>query len=233
MLVAGETGSGKTNLIRGIAHDAAVAGCEVRIVDPKRIEMLGLRGMAGVTVATSTRDMVDLVRLTFADMDARYEALEGGADVADLPRLLLVVDEVREWVRRANALWLEQDRADLGIKTGTEHRAVGELASIAAMGRSGRVHLLAGIQRPDAKALGSDGGSMRDNYRARIALGSLSQEGALMMFGGADWGRDVADIPGRGTVSLGGAPFEVQTYRCVESSSNVLTSVATRGRLQT
>ena len=174
--------------------------------------------MGGVTVATSARAMVDLVRETFADMDARYEAIENGDDVDDMPRILLVVDEVREWVRRANKLWLDEDRAAAGLKSGMEHPAVGGLASIAAMGRSGRVHLLAGIQRPDAKALGSDGGSMRDNYRARVALGGLSEDGAQMMFGDASVGRLVEDVPGRGTVPLGG-----RRLRCKLSGGKWLT----------
>jgi hypothetical protein len=95
--------------------------------------------------------------------------------------------------------------------SGTEHPVVERWRSMARLGRSGRVHLIVGIQRPDAAVFG---GEARDNFGMRVALGSLSQEGARMVFGRSDVARDVpASAKGRATVMSGdGEPLEVQTH---------------------
>src|SRR5262249_50800147 len=52
---------------------------------------------------------------------------------------------------------------------------------LARKGRSGGIHLLLAIQRPEAAQLGDQGGSLRNNLGARLALGSLDADGLRMM----------------------------------------------------
>lgn len=206
-LVVGGTGTGKTVTLRSIITDACARGFTVFCVDPKRIELTGLRDWPGVrAVASSTEEMIALVAMLADEMDARYAAIEAGeVTEADLAPVLLVLDEAREFIDRANAHWKANKRG-----AGSEHPVIERWRSMARLGRSGRVHLAVGIQRPDAKVFG---GEARDNYAFRVALGAMSQEGARMVFGRADVGRDIpAGTRGRATVGRGEDVTEVQTY---------------------
>jgi DNA segregation ATPase FtsK/SpoIIIE-like protein len=207
-LVSGATNSGKTVTLRAMIQAAIVRGFIVFIVDPKRIEMAGLRGWPGVRyVATTIEEMIALITILADEMDARYAAIEAGeVDEDHLPAVLLVIDEAREFIDRANAYWKANKTG-----TGAEHPVVEKWRSMARLGRSGRIHLLVGIQRPDAKVFG---GEARDNYGYRVACGPISDQGAKMMFGRTDVGRDIpVDAKGRATVGLGESRvMEVQGY---------------------
>jgi hypothetical protein len=208
-LVAGETGGGKTVALRALITEAALRGFEIRILDPKRVEMMGLRGWPNVAeVATDTEDMIDLMERMHEKMDSRYAEVESRRVAKDSHRpVLLVVDEAHEWIERSNAWW--KANREKG-QTGTVHPVVEQWRSIARLGRTARVHLLVGIQRPDASIFG---GAARDNYGARVALGALSQDGAKMMFQDSSVGRDVpADAKGRATADVGSGPREVQVW---------------------
>lgn len=206
-LIAGGTGSGKTVTLRALIQAAVARGFVVICIDPKRIEMAGLRGWPGVrVVATGTTHMIAAVTLLADIMDDRYKAIEDGdVDENDLPPVLVVIDEAREFIDRANAHWKANKTG-----SGQEHPVIERWRSMARLGRSGRIHLLVGIQRPDAKVIG---GEARDNYGFRVALGSMSPEGAKMMFGRTDIGRDIPeDAKGRATVAIGNDFREVQGY---------------------
>lgn len=208
-LVAGETGSGKTVFIRGAVMEAADRGADIYICDPKRIEMAGLKDWPGVKeIATGTEQMIALVEKIYRLMDQRYIQIEQGkATSDDFTPVLLVIDEAREWIDRSNAFW--KATREKG-QTGSEHPAVEMWRSIGRLGRSARIRLLIGIQRPDAKVFG---GEARDQYGNRIAFGELSEQGARMMFGHSNVGRDLpTDAKGRATVDLGSGIMEVQTW---------------------
>lgn len=85
-------------------------------------------------------------------------------------------------------------------------------ASIARKGRSSRVHLLFATQRPDAAFF--DGGDMRDNFRARISMGRLSPQGAMMMWQDPSTGTTVPRAcRGRATtINDENRAVEIQTY---------------------
>jgi hypothetical protein len=208
-LVIGSTGAGKTTLIRSIVLAACAAGWTVVCLDPKRIELSGLRGWPGVRlVATRIEDMVTVMQMAAEEVDARYAAIEAETvDEDELPPLLIVLDEVTQFVAYANAFWRATG------ERGTEHPVVEHWRTIARLGRSGKVHLLAGTQRPDVKAFG--GGEARDNFAFRVGVGPLSQDASRMLFGRSFVGRDVPqDAKGRATVAVGARDdaTEVQCY---------------------
>ena len=212
MLVAGETGSGKTVLLRTLLTRAVVKGFEARVCDPKRTEFAGFRGWPGVSVvATQIEDIIAVVEHTYHEMDQRNTIIEAtrapgykGRKItpADFAPILLIMDEAREFIDRANALWRASGNR------GTEHPVIEMFRSITRIGRTARIHLVTGIQRPDAKVFG---GEARDQYGARASLGALSMDGARMMYGSSAHGRDVPDeIKGRATADLGFGPQEIQ-----------------------
>lgn len=206
-LISGETGMGKTVTLRAIIQAAVARGFVVFIIDPKRIEMVGLRGWPGVrVVATGTEQMIVLVEVLADLMDDRYAAIEAReADENHLVPVLAVIDEAHEWIVRVNAYWKQHKRGG-----GTEHPVVERFRSMTRMGRAGRVHMVIGIQRPDAKVLG---GAARSNVGFRVALGPTDADSARMMFGKTDVGRDIPENEkGRCTVGRGSNVAEVQAY---------------------
>jgi hypothetical protein len=218
VLVSGETGSGKTVVLRNFAYGAAKRGWEVRIIDPKRIEFASLRDWPGVVVvATMVDDMVRVIEETYAEMEARYALIEQAkADKVEPPvfdRIVLILDEARELIDRLNNHWQKV----LGNRG--EHPANDLWRSIARLGRSGGIHLILGIQRPDASVMS---GEARANFGGRISVGSLDADGAKMMYGATDIGRDMPDdIKGRATAKVAGDPQEVQVTWVPEPGPNL------------
>lgn len=207
-LVNGATGAGKTVLIRGLVLEAARRGFRVRMCDPKRVEFVGLKAWPNIEiVATSVPDIVAVIADTAAEMERRYQLMETGeADAGDFDPLILVLDEFRYFYGIVNTWW-QTVRAG----TGKECPILDQFNAIAILGRTARIHLIVGTQRPDAAFLGGD---TRDQFGARASLGRLSPEGARMMWGAYHVGVSVPrGKPGRGT-ALGpeGEPGEAQSF---------------------
>lgn len=208
-MVVGKTGTGKTVVINGAVMEFCYRGWPVRICDPKRIEFMGLRGWPNVEiVATVVEDQVATIFHTYQEMERRYELIERGeATEDDFEPMLLVLDEYRDFVAIATAWY-----ASVKI-TGMPNKcpAFEWVASLARKGRSARIHVLLGTQRPDAEFLS---GEMRDNFATRISLGRLSPQGAKMMWDAAYIGVAVPlGKPGRGTaVDDADRPGEIQAY---------------------
>ena len=216
LMVVGRTGTGKTVVINGVVMEAAARGIPVWICDPKRIEFMGLRRWPNVqVVATTVEHMVALIYRAWDEMERRYALVEAGqADEGDFTPLILVLDEYRDLVGMINE-WYARIKVR-GMPSRCS--AFEKFTSLARRGRSARVHLILGTQRPDADILaggGSGGGELRDNFATRISLGRLSPQGAQMMWDASYIGVTIPrGIPGRGTAVSAGddRPMEVQSY---------------------
>ena len=99
------------------------------------------------------------------------------AEVRDLWRpVLLVVDEA------ADLLTVTKGRSAVERERAALQQGAGELiAELARKGRSAGVHLLVAVQRPDITQLGEQGGALRNNLTARLALGHLDPDGLRML----------------------------------------------------
>lgn len=208
-LIAGSTGTGKTVTIRGLVLEACRREWQVRICDPKRVEFVGLKAWPNVeVVATAVADIVAVIHQTWLEMERRYQLIEAGEAVTeDFPRLLLVLDEYRYFFGIVNG-WYAGVKGVGGAKLCP---VLEEVFLIASLGRTARVHLIVGSQRPDASWLGGD---LRDQFMARASLGRLSPDGAKMMWDAHHIGVSVPrGKPGRGTsVNEAGEPVECQSY---------------------
>ena len=209
LLVVGKTGLGKTVVMNGVVMEAAWRGWPVWICDPKRVEFLGLRGWPNVqVVATTAADQVVLITQAWAEMERRYALIEAGDAVEDdFEPLIVVLDEYRDFYSLVTEWYA-------GVKvTGMPSRCpvFEKVGSIVRKGRTARIHLILGTQRPDSDVLG---GEMRDNFGTRISLGSLSPQGAMMMWENPNVGVALPrNIKGRATAIADDArPLEVQAY---------------------
>ncbi|ABS06084.1 cell division protein FtsK [Kineococcus radiotolerans] len=211
LMVVGPTGTGKTVLLHNIVARFAKWGWPVHIVDGKGIEFLGFREWPNVqTVATYVDEQVALIHAVWQIMEDRYAAvIAGEATETDFEPVVLILDEFRDFY--GNVLpWYADIRVTGRGGDPSKPPVLEAVKSIARKGRSSRVHLVLGTQRPDADFLS---GEARDNFRARVALGRLSPQGANMMWDSYTAGVSVPRIRGRGT-TLGpaGNVIEVQTF---------------------
>jgi hypothetical protein len=226
-LIIGATGGGKTQLLLLLAIEAARQGIEVRGCDPKRIELMGLRGWPNVTkIATRVTDMIKLIEDVYDEMHERYEAIETGqARESDFRRLLLILDEYFVFCMLV-ANWWAADREKNDPK---EHPVIRKIGELAALARSGKINLVIGCQRPDATFFYE---GARDNFGWRASLGRLSQQGAQMLWGDAKTGTDVpADIPGLCTATTSAGPSRVKVH-WVPNPAKALTGELTEDDMQ-
>ena len=208
LLVAGRCGTGMTTLLRGLAIGGARIGCNVRICDPKYVEMRGLRGWPGVTaVASRVEEMIALIEATYDEMHDRYEAIEKDeAREDDYQRILLILDMYPLLSFLIGDHW-HQARDGLSGEQSKEHPVMGKLRDLGVMARGAKMNLIVGTPRADTEAFPE---VLRDQFGGRIALGRQTAESALLMFGDASAGDDIPlRAPGLGTAATPGGPRRV------------------------
>lgn len=208
-LVAGTTGSGKSEFLRTLA--AALAAAH----PPDRVNLLfidfkggsGLRPLAGLAHCVGLLTDLDLdeVARTLVSLGAevrRREVLLASQQAADLtayealdprgpplPHLVLIIDEFRMLVDEAPD-------------------ALAELMRIAAIGRSLGIHLIMATQRPQ----GAVSADIRANVTSCIALRVQSELESLDIINSRVAAAIPVTSPGRAYVVRGnGAPEEFQT----------------------
>ncbi len=209
MLVIGGTGSGKTSFQHTVLTHLAQARWRVWVLDGKRIEFAGFRTWPNVElVAARVEHQVRMLHAAHELMERRYTQLEEGtARLEDFEPLALIIDEYATFKARVQR-WYKTVKP----KGGPTQAPVLELLSdLARLARSAKIHMLLGIQRPDVEFLG---GEMRDNFGARLSLGRLSPQGAMMMWDSPAIGVALPrNRRGRGvTLSAESLPVEVQTF---------------------
>ena len=209
LLVIGQSGSGKTVVQHNVVQRLTQAGWRTWILDGKRIEFLGFRSWPNVElVASRLEHQVKMIVDAHALMMDRYEQIENGsATLADFEPLALVVDEATTFLKGADRWWKQVKPKGAPAKA----PVLDLMADMARLARSAKIHILLGLQRPDVEFIG---GEMRDNFGARVAMGRLSPQGAMMMWDSAAIGTAVPrHIKGRGTaLNASGVPVAVQTY---------------------
>ena len=208
-LKSGKTRTGKTVTIIGDALECARRGMPVFVIDPKRVEFMGLRSWPNVQfVATTVTQQIAVIYKLKREMDERYRLVEEeGFSDADFEPMLLIIDEYRQLYGNVQAWWKS-------IKVGgmpAECPVLEWIGGLLRMAAYCRIHVDLATQRPDTAFLA---GEQRDNFSARAATGRLSPDGAEMMFGSAHVGVNIPlNVRGRGTI-IGGddKPKEVQFF---------------------
>ncbi len=177
LLVAGTTGSGKSEFLR-----AAVAALASRmgpdrvqflLIDPKRVTFnLGRPSpYLRAPVAHGIDEALPLIKECMAEMDRRYAILEERklSNVSELPaellpRIIVVIDEF--------AGFLEDKESKKVVNA--------LLRRIGAMARAAGIHLILSTQRPDKDVVTP---VLRENLPGRIALSVSSKAGSDLILG--------------------------------------------------
>lgn len=209
LLITGTSGSGKTVTMQGILAEVTNLGWRVGINDAKLIEFLGFRDWPNVeVVASNLEEQVRLIHAAWELQEERYELIVNGeASEDDFEPYCLFLDEFADF-REAITDWY-MDVKQKGDPA--KPPVLKKVRSIARKGRTARVHLVVGLQRPDAEFLT---GEVRDNFSARASMGRLSPQGAQMMWENASTGVSLPrKSQGRGmTLSEDSMPVEFQSF---------------------
>lgn len=192
LLAAGTTGSGKSEWLR-----LAIAGLIVTntpdtlrllIIDPKRNAFHALRGSPYLwkpLVYPDEHPAADVLRELAAEMDRRYQQLDGADSHAELvsrsniplPRIVCVCDEYRDLISR----------------TREERKQIEEqICRLGAKARAAGIHLILATQEPRRETIK---GPLDSNIPARVGLWMqkaqesrmlLSEAGAEKLLGNGD-----------------------------------------------
>ena len=202
LLVAGTTGSGKSEALRtiiaSIAHDRSPDQVSFALIDFKGGAGLGpcvaLPHVASVLTDLEPHLARRCLLALSAELAERKRAIAAtGATAYDEwrgerpPRLVVVVDEFQE-IASADREFLPQ------------------LARLAAQGRSLGMHLVLATQRP----AGAVGAEIRANIGATLALRTASESESRDLIGAADAANIPADAPGRAVLLRSGGIEHVQ-----------------------
>lgn len=209
LLITGTSGSGKTVTMQGILTELAKRGAQIDVNDAKLIEFIGFKDWPNVRLVSSNlEDQVRLIHHAWELQEQRYELIVNGeASEDDFEPYFLFLDEFADF-REAVTDWY----ADIKQKGDpTKPPVLKKVRSVARKGRTARVHFVVGLQRPDAEFLT---GEVRDNFSARISMGRLSPQGALMMWENASTGVSLPrKSQGRGiTLNDDSQPVEFQSF---------------------
>ena len=177
LLVAGTTGSGKSEFLR-----AAVAALASRLgpdrvqfllIDPKRVTFNLPRPSPYLRapVAHGVDEALPLIKQVMDEMDRRYAILEaqGKSNVGELaaamvPRIVVVIDEFASFL---------EDKESKKLVTAL-------LKRIGAMARAAGIHLILATQRPDKDVITP---VLRENLPGRIALHVTNKAGSELILG--------------------------------------------------
>lgn len=206
MLAIGGTGGGKTIFEHGVIQQLCQAGARVWLLDGKRVEFKGYRHYPNVEIlAQKIEHQVRLVKMAFDLMESRYDLIEKDkVAIADLEPVFLVIDEVKTFLSSAERLYKKTKEKGMPAKS----EVLDWLSDMGSLARTAKIHMIFGLQRPDAEFIG---GELRDNFGARISLGQLqSNQGSLMMWNNPAIGVQVPKIPGRAISLVDGVPSQVQ-----------------------
>jgi hypothetical protein len=210
-LVIGPTGGGKTTVFRSLIAGAVMSGIPVYGCDPKRVELRPFEGYPGVGgIASSDEQMADLITDMYNLMNQRYALIERDPSTKNgMTPVLFILDELLILRKALTRLWKSTPDDNGKKRTGTAIW-LEYIQEMLALARTAKIHLVIGVQRPDA-SLFEEGA--RDNLQHRISLMRLSPQGAKMLWGDSHTGTDLPVKQGRAIASPHGTDRrEVQSF---------------------
>lgn len=207
-LTAGKTGAGKTVYLKTLVAQASRRGWAIVLIDFKGGSYSDLVDWPNVHIVSSDPyDSIATIHRMYALMNDRNARGRWDQKVWDnnVP-YLIVIDEFTQLTEVIKRVWaLAKPKG--GPK---DPPTVTELGELARLCRTARMHLVVGMQRPDADFLSTE---VRDNFGNKVSVGPISRIAADMLFENAYTGRYVPRIKGRGMATgTHSEPRETQFY---------------------
>lgn len=147
-IIAGETGMGKTDLIRLIILCLLrdITPTDIRIIDLKQLSFLPFRNIPNVTIGTGITDAMKMLGAAAKEVRKRNNEIEKSgsrSNTKNLQKIVVIIDEAADI---SPAAFSGDDKA---IAKQMEN----DIATIARLGREVKVHLLYCTQYPTAQVI--------------------------------------------------------------------------------
>lgn len=209
VLSAGETGSGKSVILRAMLWQLLKKGCRAYMIDFKGgVEFGKAYEKYGQVITEKEEALSVLTMLTkenakrlnlFRKMEVKNLYEYNQKTNSNLCRIVVIVDELAELLD-STGLSKEEKELLAGIEK--------ELSTLARLSRATGINLLLGVQRPDAKVIT---GQIKSNVPVRIC-GRFADNSASEIVLSNTRAKDLKDIKGRFLIKLGADTEEFQAY---------------------
>ncbi|MDK2919617.1 MAG: segregation ATPase FtsK/SpoIIIE, family [Candidatus Petromonas sp.] len=213
ILVAGETGSGKSVVLRLLLWQGVLKGAKIYMSDFKGGVEFGLDYEQFGEVITEKQRLLEVLKELTKENSERlklfrkmrvknigqYNNIAGVKGLKKLTRVMVFVDEVAEILDKTGA-----SKEDRELMQQIEK----EISTLARLGRAPGINLVLGIQRPDAKVIT---GQIKNNIPVRIC-GRFADKPASEIVLGNTRATELPEIKGRFLFKVGADTFEFQAY---------------------
>jgi len=186
--IAGETGSGKSNILKCLIHQALFKGFEVVLIDFKRGVSFSEFSNA-VTVYYDYKEVLKELSFLVGETDSRLDKFRAaGVDniiaynrvTGDcLNKIIVFIDELAELLKT-------KDKETASILNSS-------IETLTRLSRAVGIHLIMGIQRPDSTIIS---GQIKNNVSYRVCGRFVDKEPSRIMLG-SDTANALPNIKGR------------------------------------
>lgn len=209
VLVAGETGSGKSVILRTCLWQMINQGCKVYMIDFKGGVEFGIQyERYGEVITDRARALEVLTQLCneneyrlsiFRDLEVKNLAEYNKKTGQNLCRIGVFSDEIAEMLDKKGVAKQDKEIFD---------KIEGKLSTLARLSRATGINLFLGVQRPDANVLT---GQIKNNIPVRIS-GRFADKAASEIVLGNTAATELPDIKGRFLYKVGNDTIEFQSY---------------------
>ena len=209
VLSAGETGSGKSVILRTMLWQLLNKGCRAYMIDFKGgVEFGKAYEKFGQVITEKETALEVLSMLTkenkkrldlFRDLEVKNLKEYNQKTKSDLCRIVVIIDELAELLDKTGL-----SKEDKEILVAIEK----ELSTLARLSRATGINLLLGVQRPDAKVIT---GQIKTNVPVRIC-GRFADNSASEIVLSNTKAKDLQDVKGRFLIKVGADTEEFQAY---------------------
>lgn len=209
VLSAGETGSGKSVILRAMLWQLLNKGCIAYMIDFKGGVEFGKAYEKFGQVITEKEVALEVLKMLteenkkrldlFRELEVKNLKEYNKKTKSNLCRVAVVIDELAELLDKTGV-----GKEDKEILEGIEK----ELSTLARLSRATGINLLLGVQRPDAKVIT---GQIKTNVPVRIC-GRFADNSASEIVLSNTKAKDLQDIKGRFLIKVGADTEEFQAY---------------------
>lgn len=209
VLIAGETGSGKSVILRCLLWQMICQGARVYMFDFKGGVEFGKQYEKYGEVVTDRKRALEILEALFYENQYRLTVFRD-LEVKNLPeynkktgqnlcRIGLFCDEIGEMMDKKGIAKEEKELFE---------KIEGRLSSLARLSRATGINLFLGVQRPDANILP---GQIKNNIPVRISGRFADKAASEIVLGNTD-ANNLPDIKGRFLYRMGNEIVEFQAY---------------------